>query len=36
MDGAGPVSEVAFELKEPRAAMADPAAAEDMDDIIAR
>jgi ATPase subunit of ABC transporter with duplicated ATPase domains len=36
MDGAGPVSAVASELKELEAAMADPARADDMDDIIAR
>ncbi len=36
MDGAGPVSAVANELKELEAAMADPARADDMDDIIAR
>src|SRR5215467_2388080 len=36
MDGAGPVSEVAAELKELEAAMADPERADDMDDIIAR
>jgi ATPase subunit of ABC transporter with duplicated ATPase domains len=36
MDGAGPVSAVASELKELEAAMADPARAEDMDGIIAR
>src|SRR5277367_340379 len=36
MDGAGPVSVVATELKELEAAMADPARADDMDDIIAR
>src|ERR1700761_5895674 len=36
MDGAGPVSVVAAELKELEAAMADPARADDMDDIIAR
>jgi len=36
MDGAGPVSVVAVELKELEAAMADPARADDMDDIIAR
>jgi ATPase subunit of ABC transporter with duplicated ATPase domains len=36
MDGAGPVSVVASELKELEAAMADPARAEEMDDIIAR
>ena len=36
MDGAGPVSAVASELKELEAAMADPARANDMDDIIAR
>src|ERR1700730_8785842 len=35
-DGAGPVSAVAGELKELEAAMADPARADDMDDIIAR
>jgi ATPase subunit of ABC transporter with duplicated ATPase domains len=36
MDGAGPVSEVAAELKELEAAMADPDRADEMDDIIAR
>jgi ATPase subunit of ABC transporter with duplicated ATPase domains len=36
MDGAGPVSAVAFEMKELEGAMADPARADDMDDIIAR
>jgi ATPase subunit of ABC transporter with duplicated ATPase domains len=36
MDGAGPVSAVASELKELEAAMADPARADEMDDIIAR
>ena len=36
MDGAGPVSAVAGELKQLEAAMADPARADDMDDIIAR
>src|SRR5262245_1753980 len=36
MDGAGPVSAVAAELKEIEAAMADPDQADDMDDIIAR
>jgi ATPase subunit of ABC transporter with duplicated ATPase domains len=36
MDGAGPVSVVAGELRELEAAMADPARADDMDDIIAR
>src|ERR1700754_784521 len=36
MDGAGPVSAVATELKELEAAMADPNRADDMDDIIAR
>jgi ATPase subunit of ABC transporter with duplicated ATPase domains len=36
MDGAGPVSEVAAELRELEAAMADPDRADDMDDIIAR
>jgi ATPase subunit of ABC transporter with duplicated ATPase domains len=36
MDGAGPVSAVASELKELEAAMADPERADDMDDIIAR
>ena len=35
MDGAGPVSAVAGELKELEAAMADPGRADDMDDIIA-
>src|SRR6202023_1346376 len=33
---AGPVSAVAFEMKELEAAMADPARADDMDEIIAR
>jgi len=36
MNGAGPVSEVAAELKELEAAMADPERADDMDEIIAR
>jgi len=36
MDGAGPVSEVAAELKQLEAAMADPEQADAMDDIIAR
>ncbi len=36
MDGAGPVSEVAAELKALEAAMADPDQAEEMDEIIAR
>jgi ATPase subunit of ABC transporter with duplicated ATPase domains len=36
MDGAGPVSAVAGELRELEAAMADPARADDTDDIIAR
>ncbi|MBR1217615.1 ABC-F family ATP-binding cassette domain-containing protein [Bradyrhizobium sp. U87765 SZCCT0131] len=36
MDGAGPVSEVAAELKELEVAMADPESADEMDDIIAR
>jgi len=36
MDGAGPVSAVAVELKELEAAMADPDRADDMDEIIAR
>jgi ATPase subunit of ABC transporter with duplicated ATPase domains len=36
MDGAGPVSVVAGELKELETAMADPARADDMDEIIAR
>jgi ATPase subunit of ABC transporter with duplicated ATPase domains len=36
MNGAGPVSEVAAELKELEAAMVDPARADDMDEIIAR
>jgi ATPase subunit of ABC transporter with duplicated ATPase domains len=36
MDGAGPLSAVASELKELEAAMADPARADEMDDIIAR
>jgi ATPase subunit of ABC transporter with duplicated ATPase domains len=36
MDGAGPVSSVAAELKEIEAAMADPDRADEMDDLIAR
>src|SRR3569833_3019906 len=36
MDGAGPVSEVAAELRELEAAMADPVKADQMDEIIAR
>ncbi len=36
MDGAGPVSAVAAELRELEAAMADPARADDMDEIIER
>ncbi len=36
MDGAGPVSAVAVELKELETAMADPDRADEMDDIIAR
>jgi len=36
MDGAGPVSSVAAELKELEAAMADPERADEMEDIIAR
>src|ERR1700759_658365 len=36
MDGAGPVSEVAAELRELEAAMADPDRADDMDEIITR
>ena len=36
MDGAGPVSVVAAELKELEAAMADPDRADEMDEIIAR
>src|SRR5580704_122349 len=36
MDGAGPVSAVAGELKELETAMADPDRADEMDDIIAR
>jgi ATPase subunit of ABC transporter with duplicated ATPase domains len=36
MDGAGTVSAVAVELKELEAAMADPARADDMEEIIAR
>ncbi|QOZ09958.1 ABC-F family ATP-binding cassette domain-containing protein [Bradyrhizobium sp. CCBAU 51765] len=36
MDGAGPVSEVAAELRELEAAMADPEKADQMDEIIAR
>src|ERR1041385_8418201 len=35
MDGAGPVSAVASELKELETAMADPDRADEMDDIIA-
>lgn len=36
MDGAGPVAAVSTELKELEAAMADPAKADDMEDIIER
>src|SRR3954464_6065494 len=36
MDGAGPVSEVASELKALESAMADPDRADDMEDIVAR
>ena len=36
MNGAGPVSDVAGELKELEAAMADPDRADDMDDIVER
>jgi ATPase subunit of ABC transporter with duplicated ATPase domains len=36
MDGAGPVSEVAAELRELEAAMADPDRADEMEEIIAR
>jgi energy-coupling factor transporter ATP-binding protein EcfA2 len=36
MDGAGPVSNVALELKELEAAMADPERADDMEAIVAR
>jgi ATPase subunit of ABC transporter with duplicated ATPase domains len=36
MDGAGPVSEVASELKTLESAMADPDRADDMEDIVAR
>jgi ATPase subunit of ABC transporter with duplicated ATPase domains len=36
MDGAGPVSTIAAELKELEAAMADPERADEMDEIIAR
>ena len=36
MDGAGPVSEVATELKALEAAMADPARADEMDEIVER
>ena len=36
MDGAGPVSTVAAELKELESAMADPDRADDMDDIVMR
>jgi ATPase subunit of ABC transporter with duplicated ATPase domains len=36
MDGAGPVSEVAAQLRQLEAAMVDPDQAENMDDIIAR
>src|SRR5476649_167805 len=36
MDGAGPVSTVAAELRELEAAMADPAREDDMDDIVSR
>src|SRR5213596_1556601 len=36
MDGAGPVSEVASELKALESAMADPDCADDMEEIVAR
>src|SRR6201994_1696739 len=36
MDGAGPVSSVATELKELEAAMGDPERADEMDDLITR
>src|SRR5438445_12596678 len=36
MDGAGPVSEVAAELKALETAMADPARADDLEEIVAR
>jgi ATPase subunit of ABC transporter with duplicated ATPase domains len=36
MDGAGPVSEIGAELKSLEAAMADPARADDMDQIVTR
>jgi ATPase subunit of ABC transporter with duplicated ATPase domains len=36
MDGAGPVSAIAAELKELESAMADPDRADEMDDVIAR
>src|SRR5436305_8184650 len=36
MDGVGPVSEVATELRELEAAMVDPEQASDMDEILAR
>src|SRR5437016_9452084 len=36
MDGAGPVAEVATELKELEAAMGDPGQADDMETIVAR
>ncbi len=36
MDGVGPVSAVAIELKELETAMADPDRADEMDDIITR
>jgi ATPase subunit of ABC transporter with duplicated ATPase domains len=36
MDGAGPVSSVALELKELEAAMADPERADDMEEMVAR
>ncbi|MBM3528994.1 MAG: ABC-F family ATP-binding cassette domain-containing protein [Alphaproteobacteria bacterium] len=36
MDGAGPVSEIAAELKDLESAMADPDRADEMDDIVAR
>src|SRR3569623_1624236 len=36
MDGAGPVSEVAAELKTLEATMADPARADDMEEIVER
>ena len=36
MNGVGPVSDLGAELKELEAAMADPARADEMDDIVAR